>query len=124
MMHDIAQIAGEYEPPAITAHLDEYRHFSFKSKQPIYFETYVWNYVEPLKKVDSNEKGAIECTVCYEFYMEEDLFSLNCKHSFCKDCTKEHIQTNIRNPSILCMQKDCPRNFLISHLHDLRMTPE
>jgi hypothetical protein len=38
-----------------------------------------------------------ECTICLD-ELEPDFFhELNCKHSFCRDCLKDHLTTKIND---------------------------
>ena len=46
------------------------------------------------------------CQVCYEEVRKEDMRFLACNHRFCKDCVKEHIESNIQQGkaiTIRCM---------------------
>ena len=64
--------------------------------------------------VPCEEGQGTVCSVCYEEYLEEDFFSLKCKHSFCVNCTSDHLRINIESGNAMklpCMQADCKERF-------------
>ena len=56
------------------------------------------------------DEGAM-CEACYLNYLEHDFFSLDCKHSFCVNCHRDHLQTRIHDGNAInlpCMHQKCP----------------
>ena len=54
------------------------------------------------------------CDVCYEEYYGTDFFSLRCNHSFCVNCTADHLRINIESGNAMnlpCMQVKCKEKF-------------
>ena len=54
------------------------------------------------------------CDVCYEEYDETTFFGLKCKHAYCQECMKEHLQNNIKDGNVVeipCMMIGCPVTF-------------
>ena len=50
------------------------------------------------RKAEPVEEGeGTFCDVCYFEFKESDFFSLQCKHSFCVNCTADHLRVNITN---------------------------
>ena len=47
----------------------------------------------------------LECKVCYEFYLQEDFYWLECKHDFCTNCVIDHLKGAIatKTTEIPCM---------------------
>ena len=54
------------------------------------------------------------CNVCFYEYLEEDFFCLNCDHSFCVNCTADHLRISIESGkafNLPCMQVGCNEKF-------------
>lgn len=64
--------------------------------------------------------------MCYEHFAAEDFFALKCKHSFCYNCTVEHIEATVeaRETQIACLQQDCPQKFTLKHLAALQVVAD
>ena len=50
---------------------------------------------ERIEPVDENHEGAILCGICCDYYLDNAMFSLSCKHSYCKNCMADHLKTKI-----------------------------
>ena len=53
-----------------------------------------------------------ECVICGDSADEVEMLSLECRHSFCTQCWKDHIEESINNgksDNITCMQAKCPQ---------------
>ena len=70
---------------------------------------------EPLLRQDSIIEEELEtCQVCYCDYQKEEMFALQCNHSFCENCIKAHLKNLIesgRAIKITCMESGCPEEF-------------
>ena len=57
--------------------------------------------------------------MCYCDYQKEEMFQLQCKHSFCENCIKAHLNTAIsagRAVKITCMESGCPEEFKLAEV--------
>ena len=64
------------------------------------------------EELDGDE--IVYCDICYEEVAKRDLFGLTCKHIFCKDCMKDHLENNIKDGKVIkipCMQLGCEEVF-------------
>ncbi|MCQ2818104.1 MAG: E3 ubiquitin protein ligase [archaeon] len=62
------------------------------------------------------------CPICFEELSEENKFSLNCKHYFCKECIKEYLKEEITNSRVInikCPFKNCSEVFNFDLLKQL-----
>jgi len=50
----------------------------------------------------SSKEVIVDCCICFESKLREECVTLNCRHEFCKDCTKESLRSDTR-PEPLCM---------------------
>ena len=50
---------------------------------------------ERIEPVDENVEGATMCPICCEYYLQKAMFSLSCKHEFCKNCMADHLRIKI-----------------------------
>jgi hypothetical protein len=48
--------------------------------------------VEP---IDDDAEGAVCCNICCFSYSSQDMFSLSCKHEFCKNCMSDHLGSKV-----------------------------
>ena len=72
--------------------------------------TMVQNKIE--EEVDDEE--VLYCEICYEEVTKNELFGLACKHAFCKECMKDHLESNIKEGKVIkipCMQVGCEEEF-------------
>ena len=62
------------------------------------------------KKLKRKESGSLgfTCKVCYDEFTDsvKDGFSLGCDHTFCKDCFREYLKSQV-NDGPLCVQAHC-----------------
>ena len=77
---------------------------------------------EPLLISDQNQEASNPgasgkmrtCDVCYEESDETSFFGLKCKHDYCQECMKDHLDSNIQDGNVMeipCMMVGCSITF-------------
>jgi hypothetical protein len=56
-------------------------------------------------KIDENKK--VDCSICYENTLINDMVKLNCNHEFCGFCVKKIIHSDIKNCAFCRKNIDC-----------------
>lgn len=56
--------------------------------------------IDPLEFIEYRPKK-IECQICGDSFSRDEMITLECDHFFCKDCTRQHISTNIADSKSL-----------------------
>lgn len=93
-----------------------------KSKKDIQLETQ-----QLLQKSNNlidiyNNKDDNLCAICFEELDNNNKFSLQCNHIFCKECVIEYLKEEIKNSRVLnitCPQKECKTAFTKDILQNL-----
>lgn len=72
------------------------------------------------------EEVAITCEVCFEEYLKKDFHALNCGHSYCLNCVRDHIKLSLTENSqakqIPCMRgEQCKRTYSVDDLYALEV---
>ena len=50
------------------------------------------------------------CDVCYEESEQSTFFGLKCKHDYCQECIKDHLESNIKDGNVMnipCLMAGC-----------------
>lgn len=79
--------------------------------------------------LEENRKNeVIDCPICFNSHSIENAFITNCKHSFCLECTKNHLRTDSQCKCPMCRTKitmlelkqiNPPNEFLGQHEYNL-----
>jgi hypothetical protein len=78
------------------------------------------------KEYDSLKINLNNCKICFlEINEKENVFNLDCKHIFCKECIMEYLKEEIKNARVMkikCPEKGCEEpfddNVIKSHTDD------
>lgn len=54
------------------------------------------------EKLGESSQDLVDCCICFEVKLREECVTLNCRHEFCKDCTKKSLKSDMRKEP-LCM---------------------
>jgi ariadne-1 len=69
--------------------------------------------------------GQISCSVCFDSFDADEIFSLPCHHYFCRECYSEYLQVKVntegRAAEIQCPAKDC--FLLVDEMTAMKLLP-
>jgi len=54
---------------------------------------------------ESREKETLDCPICFNIHTIDNVFTTNCNHSFCLECTKQHLKTDVQCKCPMCRTK-------------------
>jgi len=54
---------------------------------------------------ESRVGETLECPICWNSHTIDNVFTTNCNHSFCLECTKQHLKTDVECKCPLCRTK-------------------
>lgn len=60
-----------------------------------------------MREVFDNLRSTLSCSLCYEVFKPNDVLSLECGHSMCRECLKKWSDTHVRLYN-LATTPDCP----------------
>ena len=54
---------------------------------------------------ESRVNETLDCPICLNSHTIDNVFTTNCNHSFCLECTKQHLKTDIECKCPMCRTK-------------------
>ena len=76
-----------------------------------------------IQQMDINKKNPINltCQICLEGIYNKNIHTNNCKHTYCIDCTRDHIKISINNSiiDIKCPKNGCNNYYTIGEIYNI-----